>query len=86
MSALASELGAPGLPADLEFSDDPALRTHQFAVLAPLGSLDRQRVLQAAGPAGRLTLVRSMLAEQEEMLRARLAFGDGSADLDDLDG
>jgi uncharacterized protein len=75
--ALASELGAPGLPADLEFSDDPTLRTYQFGVLAPLGALDRQRVLEASGPASRLALLGELLAEQEELLRAELAFGGG---------
>ena len=80
--ALASELGNPGLPSDLELSDDPALRTYQFCVLAPLGALDRQRILECPGAGGRLSLVRSMLVEQEEMLRARLAFGDGSGETD----
>ena len=56
--ALASELGSPGLPADLEFSSDIVLRSYQLAVMSPLGSLDRQRLLAAPdvarthGPAG----------------------------------
>lgn len=77
VAALGSELGAPGLPDDLEFSDDPGLRTFQFGVMAPLGALDRLHVLSAVGPRHRLDLVDGMLVEQEELLRAQLAFGDG---------
>lgn len=73
--ALASELGAPGLPVSLELSEDPILASYQIGVLSPLGALDRQRVLAAPGPAQRLSLLESLLQEQEELLRARLAFG-----------
>ena len=79
VAALACELGGPGLPADLELSDDPALRTFQFGVLAPIGSLDRQRVLRAEDAAARLALVDELLAEQEDLLRGRLALGDDGA-------
>jgi uncharacterized protein len=78
VSALGSELGLDGLPPEVEFSDDPSLRTYQFAVLSPLGPLDRLRVLEASGATERLALVGSMLADQEELFRARLALGDGT--------
>jgi uncharacterized protein len=75
LAALASELGAPGLPEDLELSGDPVQRTYQLAVLSPLGALDRQRVLDATDPAERLRLLTSMVDEQQDLLEARLAFG-----------
>lgn len=75
VAALGTELGAPGLPEPLELSDDPTSRSHQLGILSPLGPLDRQHLLAAAGVAERLELIRGMLREQEEMLRARLALG-----------
>jgi Lon protease-like protein len=80
VAALATELGGPALDADLELAEDHALRTFQFGVLAPIGALDRQKVLLAAGPAARLALVDELLAEQEELLRGRLALGEGPDD------
>jgi uncharacterized protein len=76
LAALASELGAPGLPDDLELSADPVQRTYQLAVLSPLGALDRQRVLDAADPLGRVRLLAELIDEQQELLEARLALGD----------
>lgn len=72
--AMAVELGADADPM-VELSDDPVLGSYQVAVLAPLGSLDRHRILTAPGPAGRLELEREMLDDQELMLQARLADG-----------
>ena len=85
VSALGSELGMAGLPPELEFSEDPTLRVYQFGVLAPLGSLDRLRLLEAATVSRRLGLLRTMLAEQEELLRAQLAFGGGPGQEGDPD-
>lgn len=73
--ALASELGAPSPPPDLELSDDPSERSHQLAILSPLGPLDRQRLLEAPGPVQRAVLLAGMVAEQEELVQARLALG-----------
>ena len=72
--AMAVELGVDASPM-VELSDDPAVGTYQIGVLAPLGPLDRQRLLTAAGPAERLILLEEMLADQEVMLAARLADG-----------
>ena len=71
-AALGSELGLPALPEDLELSEDPVLRSYQLGVLAPVGPLDRQRLLCCPGPALRVALLVELLAEQEELLRARL--------------
>lgn len=73
--ALGTELGGPGLPVDLELSHDASTRSYQLGVLSPIGALDRQRVLVAAGPEERMTLLRDLLVEQSELLRARLGFG-----------
>jgi Lon protease-like protein len=69
--AMAVELGADASPM-VELSEDPAVGTYQIGVLAPLGPLDRQRLLTAAGPAERSILLEEMLADQEIMLAARL--------------
>ncbi|MBS1837516.1 MAG: LON peptidase substrate-binding domain-containing protein, partial [Actinobacteria bacterium] len=63
VAALASELGAPGLPELRDLDDDPVRRSYQLGVLSPLGALDRQQVLAAAGVSARLHLLRRMLLE-----------------------
>jgi Lon protease-like protein len=73
--ALASELGAGSAPDDLEFSDDAQLCSFQLGVMAPLGPLDRLRVLEAAGVGERVALLERFVGEQEELLEARLALG-----------
>jgi Lon protease-like protein len=73
-AALATELGAAG-SLDVELSDDPWLATFQAAVLAPLGALDRQRVLRSRSAAERLTLVEELVAEQALLLDGRLRLG-----------
>jgi Lon protease-like protein len=72
--ALAVELGMEGSPM-VELSDDPDIGSYQIAILAPIGALDRQRVLLAPGPAERLALLDELLDEQEMMLRARIELG-----------
>lgn len=72
--ALAAELGAPG-SLDVELSDDPWLATYQAAVLAPLGALDRQRVLATRSATARLGLVEELVAEQSLLLEGRLRLG-----------
>ena len=72
--AMAVELGVEASPM-VELDEDPAVGSYQIGVLAPLGPLDRQRLLTAAGPAERLILLEEMLADQEVMLAARLADG-----------
>jgi len=78
--ALASELGQSG-SVDVELSEDPWLATFQAAALAPLGSLDRQRVLSTRSTVDRLDLVESLLEEQAGLLEGRLRLG-GSDDGD----
>ncbi len=79
--AMASELGLSGA-VEVELSDDPVLATYQAAVLAPLGSLDRQRVLSSPSATDRLVLVEDLVTEQLELLEGRLRLGpvDGTED------
>ncbi|MFP3907013.1 MAG: LON peptidase substrate-binding domain-containing protein [Acidimicrobiales bacterium] len=70
--AAATELGDPGPDATVEVSDDPVLASYQVSALAPIGPLDRQRLLAASGPAERLALAARLLAEQRELLELRL--------------
>jgi len=55
--------------------DDPRVAAYEAAALAPLGALDAQRVLEAAGPDERLDLLATLLAEQAAILEARLGGG-----------
>lgn len=68
--ALVAELGVE-VP-EVALSHDPAEGSFQLAMLAPLGALDRQRILVAPGPDQRVALLEEMLEDQELMLRARL--------------
>lgn len=73
--ALQSELGAPGLPADFEISGDPLTAVWQLSAMSPLGPLDRQRLLTAENATLRLSLLAELLADAEEVIRARIEMG-----------
>jgi Lon protease-like protein len=73
--ALAAEAGDDASPATIELSDDPVLATYQAATLAPLGPLDRQRLLSADTPGRRAALLDELLADAEEVLTLRLSGG-----------
>ena len=73
--ALQSELGAPGPPAAFEVADDPTTAVWQLAALSPVGPLDRQRLLTAENTASRLGLLAGLLADSEEIIRARIEMG-----------
>ena len=64
-------------PAQPTFSEDPVRRCWELATLAPLGALDRQRVLRAPGPAERVELLWELVGEQRILLEARERFGQG---------
>ena len=73
--ALQAELGGPGPPATFEVSDDPETATWQLCALSPLGPLDRQRLLTADTTPRRLDALAELLADAEEILRARIEMG-----------
>jgi Lon protease-like protein len=73
--ALRAELGDAAAPATLELADDPVLRSHQASAAAPLGTLDRQRLLAAPGAADRLRLLDELLRDEVDVLRNLLESG-----------
>jgi Lon protease-like protein len=72
--ALAAELGEGGIPADLEFATDPVVRTWQLCAVAPLGPLDRQRLLEASRRA-RLAVLIEAVTDAKRILAFRLGGG-----------
>lgn len=74
--ALQAEMGEPAPPATVEVDEDPAVASHQIAALAPIGPLDRQRLLEVPGTVARLREARRLLVDAAELLVARLAMGD----------
>jgi Lon protease-like protein len=75
VAALRTELGEPAPPLDLDLADDLRVAGHQATALAPLGPADKQALLCAPTPARRVEMLRGMLADQVELLQARLAAG-----------
>ena len=73
--ALQAELGEPAPPATVEVDDDPEMASHQISALAPIGPLDRQRLLEVPTTAGRLAVAQAVLLDAIELLEARLAMG-----------
>jgi Lon protease-like protein len=55
-----------------ELAADPVRASYEAASIAPIGPLDAQRVLEAAGAGTRLTLLDAMLRERSIALRAHL--------------
>lgn len=72
--AMAVELGYAGSPV-AEVAEDPLPGSYHLTALAPLGPLDRQRLLAAPGPAERLALAAALLREEAAVMQARLAGG-----------
>jgi Lon protease-like protein len=73
--ALRAELGEATVPSTVELTDDPAVGSFHTAALAPLGPLDRQRLLGAPDPDRRLALLRELLADEVEVMTQRLRLG-----------
>lgn len=69
--AMCAELGA-SVDATAEVADDPLPGSYHLSVLAPIGSLDRQRLLAAPGPRDRLMGLSVLLAEASRDLEAQL--------------
>ena len=72
LKALFSELGADvGVEAP-ELADDPRTTMYQMAQLAGLQALDLQKVLEADTTLRRAEIVRSLIADQVELIRLQL--------------
>jgi Lon protease-like protein len=72
---LAAELGEARAPATIELATDPALGSFQAGAALPIGPLDQQRVLATAGVDDRLGVLEELVADQAELLEARLRLG-----------
>lgn len=74
--SLYGELGYRGAAQDFEISTDATMASYQISALAPLGALDRQKLLASTTPALRLELADQLLADEALMLEHRLAQGE----------
>lgn len=71
--ALRAELDEPAPPMAVRLSDDPPVAAWELATLAPLGPLDRQRLLGIDDPGERLGVVTALTDEACTVLAQRLA-------------
>jgi uncharacterized protein len=69
---LAAELGRPAASASVDLAASPETAAWQLAALAPLGPLDRQRLLETIGHGPRLATMAALLAEEISVLAYRL--------------
>ena len=74
--ALAAEAGDGVPPATIELSDDPVLAGYQAMAVAPLGPLDRHRLLAAESPDARVADLADLLRDAIEVLELRLGSPD----------
>jgi Lon protease-like protein len=70
--AMRAELGEPGAPFNIELDDDPDVAAFQLAAIAPLGPLDKQRLLAVEEAAAFVALLDELAADEIEALAARL--------------
>jgi Lon protease-like protein len=73
--ALATELGADVAPGDVRLDDDPVRAAFEACAIAPIGSLDAQRLLEVDDPVDRLRRLEVLLVETTELLELRLGGG-----------
>jgi Lon protease-like protein len=70
--ALSAELGQPGPAATVELASDRAAAAWQLVGMAPLGTFDKQRLLEIDVPRARLEVLAGLAEEQAAMLAYRL--------------
>jgi uncharacterized protein len=71
--AMAAELGEAPQAVGVELDDDPVQAGYEAAAAAPIGPLDAQRLLELDDPCERLVRLQGLLADQAQLLEARLA-------------
>lgn len=71
----AAELGETSAPATIELSEEPVLGGLQASFLAPIGPLDKQRLLSAGSSEERSADLTKTLGEALDTLIARLSLG-----------
>jgi Lon protease-like protein len=69
---LAGELGEPVEPAGFTLSSQPAVAAWELCARAPLGAIDRQRLLDVSSRSDRLALLAEMAADASTLLAFRL--------------
>lgn len=69
---LASELGDTGAHPAFTLSSDPVMASWELCVRAPLGALDRQRLLQTPDRGERLNLLAAQVTDVSSLLAFRL--------------
>ncbi len=69
---LASELGEPVGHPGFALSDQPAVVAWELCARAPLGAIDRQKLLEAARRPERLSLLEQLVADATALLAFRL--------------
>lgn len=72
---LKAELGEPAASSRFDLSDDPDTAAWQLAALAPLGPVDRQRLLEADDPRERVRLLVGLASDAGDLLAYRLSGG-----------
>ena len=72
MQALLDELGVETADHGPDWADPPERLLWQVALASPLGSFDRNRLLEAPGTAERTERLSAQMDEQIELLRSRL--------------
>ncbi len=76
MAAMSAELGDPAPPLNLEISENVRAASYQAcAAAAPIGTFDRQKLLEIDEPSTRMRALLAMLEDHNEFLNARLAQG-----------
>jgi Lon protease-like protein len=70
--AMRAELGEPGVPFNIELDPDPSVAAFQLAAIAPLGPLDKQRLLGAEEPARFVALLDELIGDELDGLALRL--------------
>jgi Lon protease-like protein len=71
--ALAAELGHSTAPSTIELSEDPVTAAWQLVAAAPLGPLDKQRLLELDDHGERLTVLADLAEEEATVLAYRLS-------------
>jgi Lon protease-like protein len=71
--ALQVELGFPAPSAVRTLDEDPDVAAFEAALLAPLGPMDAQKVLESPSTVERLALLESLLGDARDFLTSRIA-------------
>jgi Lon protease-like protein len=70
--AYKAELDEPAVPSTVELADDLDTLAYQLAAVAPLGPLDRQRLLEEDEPRRRVERLTDLVEEEAAVLAQRL--------------